>query len=201
MDFDAVADAHFAQDRTHRRMLDLFDVVHELDARVDDAVLVLEERRQVAHTDAAIFVDRHAEHGPAVLAVPDRVIRAAAEQRDPERSAADDHATLRTARDRALPAEWRPRALAITGSAWAKLSGVPMSRKVTPSAGIAAKVPAGAAPNTSRSSEAPVPLANSCSHCRENRYSPALMAPGRVSAGSFSRNCRMRPTSSMSSRP
>src|SRR5690606_13470348 len=91
----AAVDAHVLEDGAGGRMLDLLVILHQLDARVDDAVLVLEERRQAPHADVAIFVDRHAQHGAAVLAIPGRVIRTSAEQRNAEGGAADDHATSR----------------------------------------------------------------------------------------------------------
>ena len=52
---------------------------------------MLEERRQVAAGDVAVLVDRRRQHRPAVLAVPRRVVRAPAEERDAEWRPADDH--------------------------------------------------------------------------------------------------------------
>src|SRR5438128_688994 len=111
-------------------------------------MLVLEERRQVPHADPAILVDGHAEDGAAMFAKPRRIVRPATEQRDAKRGAADDHATLRAVGVGRLPV-----APTMTLSAWAKLSGVPMSINVAPSAGTAPKLPGGALANTSRSSE------------------------------------------------
>ena len=55
---------------------------------------MLEEGRQVAAGEVAVLVDRGGQHGAAVLAVPGRVVGAAAEERDAKRRAADDHAIL-----------------------------------------------------------------------------------------------------------
>ncbi len=91
MDFDAFLDAHVGQDAAHCGVLDLGDVVDEFHPRIDDARLVFEERRQPAHADIAIFVDRRADHRAAVLAEPRRIVGPASEQRDTKRRAADDH--------------------------------------------------------------------------------------------------------------
>src|SRR5688572_4651398 len=91
VDLDAGRDRVRGEHRAHRRVDDLVDLLHQLDARIDDAVLVLEERRQLADGDVAVLVDRGAEHGAAMLAIPFRIVGAAAEQRKPERGAADDH--------------------------------------------------------------------------------------------------------------
>src|SRR6185295_3951634 len=75
-------------------VLDLLRVLDQLDLRVHDPRLVVEELRQVADRDVAVLVDGRRQDGAAVLAVPGGVVRAAAEERDPERGAADDHRLL-----------------------------------------------------------------------------------------------------------
>src|SRR5271169_3966800 len=92
MNLKAVRNAQLGEDAAHRRVLDLGRVLDQLDLGINDLRLVLEERRQSAHADVAIFVDRGADHGAAVLAKPRRIIGAAAEQRDAKWGAADDHA-------------------------------------------------------------------------------------------------------------
>ena len=63
--------------------------------RIDDAVLVLEERRQVAAGDVAVLVDTRCEYCSAVLAEPRRVVGTAPKERDAERSASDNHGKLK----------------------------------------------------------------------------------------------------------
>ncbi len=91
VDFQSVLAIVDAQHRFHRRVLDLGDVDDVFDAGIDDAVLVLEELRQVAAVDVAVLVDRGREHRAAVAPHPGRVIGAAAEERDAKGSAGDDH--------------------------------------------------------------------------------------------------------------
>ena len=64
VDFEPLGDAQVGQDSAHRRMLDVGDFVDQLDLGIDDLRLVLEERRQAAHADVAIFVDRGADTAP-----------------------------------------------------------------------------------------------------------------------------------------
>src|SRR5580700_7141144 len=156
MDFEAVGHAQICEDAAHRRVLDLAGVVDQLDFGINDFRLVLEERRQPAHADVAIFVDRGADHRAAVLAKPRRIIGATAEQRNAKRGAADDHA------DRS--SNLAPK----TPSASLSDSGVPMSMKANRPA-KASSEPEAARPNTSRSSEAALPSAISSSSAAENR--------------------------------
>src|SRR5580693_2653333 len=156
MDFEAVGHAHVGKNTAHRRMLDLGRVLDQLDLGINDLRLVLEERRQPAHADVAIFVDRGADHRTAVLAKPRRIIGAAAEQRDAKRGAADDHA----GRSSNLAAK-RP-------AASFSDSGVPMSMKANRPA-KASSEPGAARPNTSRSSEVARLAAISSSSAAENR--------------------------------
>src|SRR5215472_1738990 len=142
-------------------MLDLGDVADQLDLGIDDLGLVLEERRQMAHADVAIFIDRGADHRAAVLAKPGRIVGPAAEQRNAEWGAADDHAGSPPTM---VPANLAP----MTRSAALSDSGVPMSMKAKRPAS-AANDPAGAAAKTSRSSETAVPAAISSSSAAENR--------------------------------
>ena len=62
-----------------------------LDLAVDDAEAVLEERRQIAASEIAIFVDGRGQDGPAVAAIPAGVVGPAAEEGDAEGGSADDH--------------------------------------------------------------------------------------------------------------
>ncbi|MBV9190012.1 MAG: hypothetical protein JOZ85_05985 [Betaproteobacteria bacterium] len=54
-------------------------------------MLVIEEGRQLSAADVAVLIDRSGENGATMLTVPLRVIAPPAEERDPERGAADDH--------------------------------------------------------------------------------------------------------------
>src|SRR5580692_4371743 len=156
MDFEAVGHAQIGENAAHRRVLDLGCVLDQLDLGINDFRLVLEERRQPAHADVAIFVDRGADHRAAVLAKPRRIIGAAAEQRNTKRGAADDHA-----------GRWSNLAPK-TRSASLSDSGVPMSMKANRPA-KAASEPEAARPNTSCSSEVALPPAISSSSAAENR--------------------------------
>src|SRR5580700_1559159 len=156
MNLKAVRNAQLGEDAAHRRVLDLGQILDQLDLGIDDLRLVLEKRRQPAHADVAIFVDRGADHRTAVLAKPRRIIGAAAEQRDAKRGAADDHA-----------GRWSNLAPK-TRSASLSDSGVPMSMKANRPA-KASSEPEAARPNTSRSSEAALPSAISSSSAAENR--------------------------------
>src|ERR1700731_972109 len=156
MDFEAVGHAHVGQDAAHRRMLDLGQILDQLDLGINDLRLVLEERRQPARGDVAIFVDRGPDHRAAVLAKPRRIIGATAEQRDAKRGAADDHA-----------GRWSNLAPK-TRSASLSDSGVPMSMKAKGPA-KASSEPEAAKPNTSRSSETAPLAAISSSSAAEHR--------------------------------
>src|SRR5262249_18558266 len=146
MDLEAVGDAHIGQHAAHGGMLDLGSILDQLDPRINDLGLVLEERRQAAGAGVAIFVRRGGDDRTAMLAEPGRIMGPAAEQGNAEWCAADDHAG-------------RP---PITCSAALSDSGVPMSMKAKRPTN-ASSVPAGAIPNTSRSSEAALPAAISSS--------------------------------------
>src|SRR5580700_10123762 len=156
MDLKALGHAHVGQDAAHRRVLDLGQLLDQFDLGINDLRLVLEERRQPAHADVAIFVDRGADHRAAVLAKPRRIIGAAAEQRDAKRGAADDH----TSRCSNLAMKTRSASLSD--------SGVPMSMKANGPA-KASSEPEAARPNTSRSSDAALPAEISSSSAAENR--------------------------------
>src|ERR1700686_4511790 len=135
---------HLGQDPAHCRMLDLRDFFDQLDAGINDFCLVLEERRQPAHADVAIFVDSGPDPRPPALAKPRRIIGAAAEQRDAKRGAADNHA-------RRLPT------LALmTCSARLSDSGVPISMNANRPANASSE-PAGARAKTSCSSDTALP--------------------------------------------
>src|SRR4051812_38048510 len=91
MNFEPVVDSPVGQYPANGRMLDLGNFVDELDLRINDARLVLKERRQPPHRDVAILVDGGAEDRAAMLAKPSRVVGPAAEQRNAEGGAGDDH--------------------------------------------------------------------------------------------------------------
>src|SRR5579863_6767553 len=95
MDLQPLGDAKIAESGTHHRVLDVADLVHRLYQRPDHAVLVGEEGRHVARRDVAIFVDRSGESRAAMLAEPDGIVGATAEERDAEGGSAHDHAEPR----------------------------------------------------------------------------------------------------------
>ena len=138
VDLEAAIDLHLLQHVAHRRVADLGQLAHVLDEGIDDAVLVLEEGRQPADADVAVFVDGKADHPAAMPAIPDGIVGAAAEQRDAERRAADDHVARRR---RAAPKKPSPSA---------RLSGVPMSMNGAATT-WAWSVPGGSRPSRSSS--------------------------------------------------
>src|SRR3984893_1967264 len=156
MDLEAVGHAHVGEDAAYRRMLDLGRLLDQLDLGINDLRPVLEERRQPAHADVAIFVDRGADYRAAVLAKPRRIVGAAAEQRDAKRGAADNHV--------GRCSNLAPK----TRSASLSDSGVPMSMNAKRPA-KALREPEGAAPNTSCSNEVALLAAISSSSAAENR--------------------------------
>src|SRR5580700_10180235 len=156
MNLKAVRNAQLGEDAAHRRVLDLGRVLDQLDLGINDLRLVLEERRQPAHADVAIFVDRGADHGAAVLAKPRRIIGTTAEQRYAKRRAADDH------RSRCSNLAMKTRSASLSDS------GVPMSMNAKRPANASSE-PEGARPNTSCSSETALPAAISASSAAENR--------------------------------
>src|SRR5689334_7822896 len=101
-------------------MVDFVNGAGQLDSRVDDAVFMLEERRQAADAEVAVFVDGGSDDCAAMFLIPGAVIGSAAEQRYANGCTADDHARPTPA------ASGRP---AKNSGAWARLSGVPMSKK------------------------------------------------------------------------
>src|SRR6185312_8021456 len=141
VDLEAVMDLHVVQHRAHGRMVDLAHLLDVLDRRIDDAVAVGEEGRQMPHADVAVLVDGGADDGAPVAKIPGRVVGPTAEQRDAKGRAADDH--------RRPPAEAKS---ATKASAAARVSGVPISMKRPPARNAARDVD-GRRCSTSRSSE------------------------------------------------
>src|SRR5579871_1241262 len=144
-------------------MANLRYLAHQLNPRIHDAGAVLEKWRQLAHADVAVFIDGRPDDGAAMLAIPVRIVGAAAEQGDAERGAADDHPALS-----ASAAAARPERGASTSAAAASACGVPTSIKSN-SPLKAASEPAGRRSNTSRSSDGPGIAAIASSSAREMR--------------------------------
>ena len=92
VDFDAVADAEIEEGFADGGVLDLLDGLDVLDDRIDDAGLVGEEGGQPAAGEVAVAGDGGGENGPAVFAIPGRIVGAAAEKGDAVGRARDDHA-------------------------------------------------------------------------------------------------------------
>ena len=72
-------------------MLDLFYLASILYLGIDDAVLVLEKRGQVANGQLTILVDRGCQDGAAIFSEPSGIVGAATEKRYAERSSSYDH--------------------------------------------------------------------------------------------------------------
>src|SRR5262249_59328999 len=69
-------------------------IAHKLDLRIDDAMLMREEGRKLAHEDITVLIDRRSEHGAAMLLIPRGVVGAAAKERDAIGCPRDDHDRL-----------------------------------------------------------------------------------------------------------
>ena len=91
VNFEAFLATRPAQDCTNRRVLNLIHVAHILDQGIDDAVLVLEERGQLAATDIALLVYGCRKNGPTIFPKPSGIVGAAPEKGYPERGARDNH--------------------------------------------------------------------------------------------------------------
>ena len=91
MNFNAAADAQELETRADRRMFDCFVAANIFDLRVRYPAVVLEERRKPPGRDVATLVNGRRQHSATVLAIPDRVIRASAEERYPKWCTGDDH--------------------------------------------------------------------------------------------------------------
>src|SRR5213082_3430794 len=91
MDLDAFIPFEVLEDTAHRRMLDLRNPINGFLLPINEAMLVVEERRQPSAADVAVLVDRRGENCAAMAAIPLRIIAPPAEERDSERGAADDH--------------------------------------------------------------------------------------------------------------
>src|SRR5437870_3920838 len=92
--------------RSHCRVLDLGDFPDVLNLGINDAMPMIEKRREIATGDVAIFVDRSRENRAAVLPEPGGIVCAAAEERYSERCSSYDHLRNRAAPH--LPPEaWR----------------------------------------------------------------------------------------------
>jgi len=95
VDFDAVADAEFAQAFADGGVPDVLDALDVFDDGIDNPGFVFEEGREPAAGEIAVAGDGGGKHGPAVPAVPGGIIGAAAEKRDPVGRARNDHARVR----------------------------------------------------------------------------------------------------------
>ena len=91
VNLEAFRDVEPAQHAADRRVLNLADVPDVLDDGIDDAELVIEEGRQLAHAEVAVLVDGGRQHGAPVLAEPFGIVSSTAKERNPEWCAADDH--------------------------------------------------------------------------------------------------------------
>ena len=91
MNLDAAIHFQETQSFARRRMSQFIQRLNRFHFRIHHARPMLKERRQVATGQITIFVDGRRQHRAAVLAIPGRVIRAAAKKRDSVWSAADNH--------------------------------------------------------------------------------------------------------------
>ena len=100
--------------RSHCRVLDLGDFPDVLNLGINDAMPMIEKRREIATGDVAIFVDRSRENRAAVLPEPGGIVCAAAEERYSEWCSSYDH--LRNRAAGAAPSTGLPAVCAATGS-------------------------------------------------------------------------------------
>src|ERR1700722_4155935 len=91
MQFEAAVEMEIIQGRAHDRMADIIHPVAGLDIAIDDADAMFKERRQMATSEIAVFVDGDREDGAAVGLIPSGVVGAAAEEGDAVGRSADNH--------------------------------------------------------------------------------------------------------------
>src|SRR5947209_2014239 len=91
VDFEPTLDVQVSQGFTYGRMNDLVDGQAILHIGVDDAVVVLKERGEMAAGEITVLVDRCRQNCAAILAVPGGVIGATTEERDAKWGSADNH--------------------------------------------------------------------------------------------------------------
>ncbi len=91
VDFDAAGDTQMLERAAHSRVLDLRDALGHFDVRINDAVAMLEKRREIAASEIAVFVDCRGENRSAMLGRPLGIIGAASKKGDPEWGAGNDH--------------------------------------------------------------------------------------------------------------
>ena len=91
MNLNPAIEVHKFQRGAHRGMLYFFNSVCALDLRIHHAKLMVEKRRQMARVNVAVLVDGGGKHRAAVLAVPARIVRAAAKHRDAIGGSSNNH--------------------------------------------------------------------------------------------------------------
>ena len=74
-------------------MLDFFNRLRQFNPRVNNAVAMLEKRREIAKADVTIFINGGANYGAAMPPIPYGIVGSPAEKRDAERRSAHDHRT------------------------------------------------------------------------------------------------------------
>src|SRR5579862_949084 len=91
VNLDAAMDFQETQRLADGGMLNFVQTIAVLDLRINDADAVFKKRREMAHGEVAILVNRRGQDGAAVFAVPGRVVRSSAKEGNPEGGSADDH--------------------------------------------------------------------------------------------------------------
>ena len=91
VNLDPAIEVHKFQRGAHRGMLYFFNSISALDLRIHHAKLMVEKRRQMPRVYIAVLVDGGGKYCAAVLAVPARIVRAAAKHRDPVGGSSNYH--------------------------------------------------------------------------------------------------------------
>lgn len=91
MYLQALFATHVAQHFPYRGVLNFARVHYVLNGGVDDSVLVIKERRQMAAVDIAVLVDRGGYHHATLVAIPPWVVSAPAKEGDAIRRASQYH--------------------------------------------------------------------------------------------------------------
>src|SRR5271157_5049700 len=91
MDLDALVNSQELQTAAHRWVLDGAIGADVFRFGVQDTAVVLEKRRQPSTSDVAPLIDCGRQHCAPVFTIPNRVIRAATEEGNAERSSGNNH--------------------------------------------------------------------------------------------------------------
>jgi len=92
VNLDSIVNSEKLQTTTNGGVLNRAVLINIFNFRVRYPGVIFKKGRKVTTGDIAAFIDRRGQDGATMLAVPDGIVRASAEERDAEWSASNDHA-------------------------------------------------------------------------------------------------------------